>query len=476
MRFRHDETALTTTPALLRNSFRSVPDRIARWRSGKQYSYQTLFEGQDRRPEGKVGIILAEMGVPEGYDPAFYINYMEHVFQYMLPAFLHPVVLVDRGIALIDPGNPMAREPFSPRQLVDMHGSLTNRGGRPYVECKATWRPPGQKRNPWDHGYFLYTGDGRGGAPDIYQKTGAKVVGWYFGRLLPGGRIPWAHQCRQVYNDASAALRRYLPAAEMRYARYVYPESVQQAVEELLAAGCETIVCQFFGNPVYTDFEEYAYALPMVHQFAAGRAKIICADQLGNQPAMRAAYVQLLRDHLARLPRQASILVILSRHGHPFKKDTQDVRGMEYRSALEAETRRLLMEWNGAWEVVWSDDEYADEYWDPKNVKLETHAAYRKAIEERYDYALEAPTDFIAESTDSMIFHAMKKFNAFADYDPYAPVLYADWDQPLVRTFREGEATGIYAGCPVGPYRKYIVEAIVASVLSICATEGRVDD
>jgi hypothetical protein len=70
----------------------------------------------------------------------------------------------------------------------------------------------------------------------------------------------------------------------------------------------------------------------------------------------------------------------------------------------------------------------------------------------------------MSENTDLMIFHAMKKFGAFAEYDPYAPIPYPDWEKPLVRTFREGKTTGIYAGCPVGPYRKYVVEATMASV------------
>ena len=39
----------------------------------------------------------------------------------------------------------------------------------------------------------------------------------------------------------------------------------------------------------------------------------------------------------------------------------------------------------------------------------------------------------------------MKKFRVFAKYDAHAPIPYPDWEQPLVRTFREGKTTGIYA-------------------------------
>jgi len=447
-------------------------EQIKRWRLGKQYGYETLFKRQDKHLSGKPGIILAEIGAPEGYEPDFYVRYMEHVFDYTLPPFIQKFVLADRGIALIDPQNPLAREPFEPQQLVDMHGSFVNCNGRPYVDCKVTWKPPGVKKNPWDHGYFLYTDEGQGGAPDICQKTGAKVVGWYFGKLLPEAKIAWAYQCKQVYEDAVAALQTCFPNAEFRHARFVYEDSLSQAVEELLESGCETIIYQSFCDPVYSDFEEYNYSMPLVHRYVNGRGKTIFADQLGNQPQMREAYVQMIRDHLTQLPHEASILLILSKHGHPFKKETQDIRGEEYRMPLEAKVRQLMENWEGHWDIVWSDDEFADEYWDPKNTRLETFAAYQMAIAREFDYALEVPTDFIAENTDLMILHAMKKFKAFSAYDPYEPIPYPDWDQPLLRTFREGKTTGIYTSCPVGPYRKYVVEAIVASISDVLGEFG----
>ena len=116
------------------------------WRFGNQFGYETFFREQDRRPVGKTGVILSDLGMPESYKPDFYINFMDHVFKYSLPVFLQRYILADRGIALIDPANPLAREPFVPLQLVDMNGSFTNREGRPYVECEVTWRPPGMKK------------------------------------------------------------------------------------------------------------------------------------------------------------------------------------------------------------------------------------------------------------------------------------------------------------------------------------------
>ncbi len=444
-----------------------MADWFDRWRYGKQYGYKVLFRRQDRRPVGKVGVILADLGMPEEFEPQFYVDYLRHVFEFSLPRPLQSLVLVDRGIALIDPSNPLAREAFQPTQLVDMYGSYTNRAGRPYVECAVTWRPPGMKRDPSDHGYFLYTGDGPGGAPDVCQKTAAKVVGWYYGHLLPEKKVAWAYQCGLIYADVVAALRERRPTVECCHARYASMASLGNAVEKLLAAGCQTIIYQSYSSPVYSDFEEYGSALVAVHRLVAGRAKLICADQPGNQPAMRAAYVHLISDQLASIPASASVLLILSRHGHPFRRETMDLRAHEYRDPLEAEVRLAIQRWGGQAQVLWSDDEYADAYWDPKGRKRSTLAAHRFAIDNGFDYALEVPTDFVAENTDLMVLHALKKYVAYGDYDPHAPIAYPDWERPLVRTFHQGKTTGIYTGCLVGPYRKYVVEAVLGSLLAV---------
>ncbi len=440
---------------------------LKRLQLGKQWGYETLFKNQDLHPEGKVGILFAEMGMPEGYEYEFYKRYIYHVFEYTLPFFLHGIVLADHGIGLIDPENPMAREPFKPGQLIDAHGSFTNKAGKPYVDCPVVWQPPRIPRNPWDHGMFLYKEEGKGGSPDICQKTGAKVCGWYFGSLLPEKKVAWRAQSFKIYDEASRELTDQYPGLETRLGYYVYEESLREQAESLLQAGCQTIIYQSISNPVYSDFEEYQYALPILYNIVNGRAKIICADQMGNQPALREGYVAMLREQLEQIPPEASVYVILSKHGHPFKKETQDQRGKLYRQPLEEDVRTVLQARGGRWNLIWSNDEYADEYWDPKNTKLETHTAYRQAIEGHYDYAIELPTEFLAENTDLMIFHAMKKFNAFREYSRYSPVPYPDWEKPLVRKFHEGNTTGIYCGCPVGPYRKYVVKAAVNSVTEI---------
>jgi hypothetical protein len=443
-----------------------MDEKKLRKKFGKQYGYEVLFKNQPKHAKGKTGVILGEMGMPEDYEPEFYSHFMAHVFNYTLPSFLVRMILADKGIGLIDPDNPIAREEFKPKQLIDSGGSFTNKAGVPYVDCKYKW-VKANKKNTWDHGYFLYKGDGPNGFPDVCDKVGAKVVGWYYGRLLPEKKVSWRSQMRRVYEESVKELSNRFPGAEFRSVYYMYPETIQKAVEELIAAGCETIIYQNFNCSVYSDFEDYGHSLIKTHEYAAGRATVILGDQIGNQASLRDGYCQMLRDQLTGLKNHASVLVILSKHGHPFKKDTQDERAPLFRTPLEECIRAEMSHWKGKWEVVWSSDEYADEYWDPSHSKFGTHDAYHKAVNEGFDYAIELPTEFMAENTDLMIFHAMKKFTVFPDYDCYAPVPYPDWEKPLVRTFHEGKTTAIYAGCPVGPYRKYVVGAVVGSVSDV---------
>ena len=83
------------------------------------------------------------------------------------------------------------------------------------------------------------------------------------------------------------------------------------------------------------------------------RAKIIMADQLGNQPTYCKAFFQILRDQLAEIEDNKSILVILSSHGHPFKRETLDIRAPLYRQPLEEGVRDIMTERNGRWDLIW---------------------------------------------------------------------------------------------------------------------------
>lgn len=434
---------------------------------GRHYGYRVLFNQKDKSLKGRVGLILADVGMPEDFSPGFYNSYMDHVFNYSIPSFLHRFILYDKGLSLIDPARPMAREVFKPSVLVDMYGNTSNRDGKAYVDCRVEWKPPGMKRNPYDFGYFLYRGDGPGGAPNICQKVSAKVVGWYYGRLLPEKKIAWEYQCRLVYEDTKEILQEKIPGISIVHASYSDKESLAKAVDSMLKDKVDTIVYLSFCNPVYSDFEEYATAMPLLNDMLAGRARLVFAGQPGVKDSFQQAFVEVVYNCIKDIDSSSSVMLILSKHGIPFKNDTSNTLGYLYRDPLEQKMRKLFNTWKGRWSLLWSDDEYADSYWDRKNRKLSTLDAFRIAIDEDYDYAIEISTEFIAENTDKMIYHALKKFTVFPDFDINNPLPYPDWDIPLERRFRAGNTEAISLGCPVGKYRKYLVDGIAGAILDL---------
>jgi hypothetical protein len=438
---------------------------------GMQYGYEAYFKNQDKEPKGKVGIIFAHMGVPEDYDFEFYKIYLTHLFKSIMPPFVSKMVLSDKGTVLLDPTNPVSREEFHPKELMDAMGSTTNKAGVPYVECEFKWVPPRKPDDPWENGYFLYTGEGKFGAPGVAQKSGAKVVSWYHHSLLtPSMKCPYRHQVEKVYEETIAELKQRYPERQVEYrlAPFVYQDQLAETIEELLMAGCETIVYNSMSNPVFSDFEEYNSSFPFVAETVGDRAKVIYCDQTGSSRHIQDVRYLMLKDQLEEIPADASVFVILSRHGHPFKKETMDWRGAFCRKPLEEGVKSIMESRGGRWEYCWSNDEFTE------GIRFETKQAYERAIKGNYDYALEIPTDFLFENTDLMVHHARKKFIAFSEYSQYNPVDYPDWDQPLKRQFKENRTTGIYIGVPVGDrYRPYVVQALADCVCEVLEYKQR---
>jgi len=445
----------------------SLGNTIRRWVMGRSYWFERLFASQDFSISGQPGVVLAEMGVPEAYEFDFYRRFTEHVFEHTMPPMVRRLVLRDRGTALIDPDRPLAREAFKPSTLVDYLGSQHTPEGDLYIERPVAWRPPGMRRNPRDHGHFLWRESGPSGTPDILEKVGARIAGYYFGRLLPQKRVPWRHQVRRIYDQAVEQLAALYPSLPCRQVHYSDPNSVRAGIDDLVEMGCRTILFQSYCSPIYSDFEEYAYACPMAEQLVAGRAKMIFGDQLGVQPALCRAYASLIGDALRGIDPAASVMLVLSRHGHPFSRETYDLRADEYVRPLTTICQRLLDQRSGQGQITVSFDEYADEYWDPKGRKLSTSDAFRRAIDAGFDCVIEAPIEFVAENTDTMILHAMHKFAGFSAYDPSAPICYPDWEKPLQREFQEGRTRVISLGSPVGTHSTHVAQAVVDSIAGL---------
>ena len=99
----------------------------------------------------------------------------------------------------------------------------------------------------------------------------------------------------------SLLLKEQFPEVEIRHVHYTYEESIKQAVEELLAKAVKQLFINVFAILFIPTLRTMPMPLPGSTVFVNKRAKIICADQLGNQPAMREAYVQIIRDQLDQI-------------------------------------------------------------------------------------------------------------------------------------------------------------------------------
>ena len=236
---------------------------------GMQYGFEAYFRNQDKTPEGKIGIVFGHMGVPEDYEFDFYKIYMTHLFKSILPPIISGMVLKDTGTVLADPNNPVPEVEFKPKELMNAHGETKNKQGVPYLECEYEWVPPKEGKEH-DNGYFLYKGDGKFGAPNVAQKSGCKVVSWYYNSLLtPNMKCSYPYQMTKVYDDVVAKLAEKYPKDQISYrlAPFVYKDKLDKAIDELIADGCKTIIYCSMSNPVYSDFEEYNSTFPHVAEY-----------------------------------------------------------------------------------------------------------------------------------------------------------------------------------------------------------------
>ncbi len=102
----------------------------------------------------------------------------------------------------------------------------------------------------------------------------------------------------------------------MRWGLAMYPETMEQAVDELIHDKVETIVvCDFFH--VYSSLEEFNALFEEIKDIVAERAKVIFTPYPAAYPSYRQALVEMARDEVLPLPKDDRKLVVLTRHGFP---------------------------------------------------------------------------------------------------------------------------------------------------------------
>jgi len=442
-----------------------------------QPDYYQVYKTQDTVPEGKIGVFVTGLIMPETMDASFFYNITLKIFNAIIPWPFRVFSRIDKGVALLDPVKYHEHHEFVPTQLVDPDGNECDHDGEPYIEKykrgEVVWQPP-SKRIYLDHGYFLYKGR-KGGMPSLTGKTINKARIWYYDKGIKQKRLPHWQGTFAVINGARDRILAKYPDVEWRAATSLLYYQMKQKLFELLDAGCETIILAA-PMAIYSHFEEFnssfRHCMEYIHEWQQGHSgkkiKVIMSPPMGHFQPMRQAFIEMLKDRLDTLPQNASVTVAVTVHGMPWDHFSWEAwleLAPAYRDKMVEDVNTVLANYSFSKKnVVVCQDEFADPVWDPKEKYLSTNRAYWNAIKEGYDYVIGLPIEFIAENSDTLFHHALKNYHGFKDYNVYEPIDYPDWSVPYTREFVEGKTHVIYNGVPVGKYQHHVIEAFYQSL------------
>ena len=201
---------------------------------------------------------------------------------------------------------------------------------------------------------------------------------------------------------------------------------------------------------------------------------------MGDFKPMRDGYLLMLKDKLDTLPAGASVKLVWSVHGMPWRAFPNEPwldLAPAYRDVLVDESKDVLARYDfSRTEVVVSQDHFADHYWDPDEKSLATNRAYLEGVRDGFDYVLNLPIEFYNENTDTLFYHAMVNYEDFPGYSVYNVIDYpkSEWETPYTKHF-EIDGTQIeYLGVPTGDrYRPYVAQAMFDSWDSILERAGQ---
>ncbi len=441
--------------------------------------YFQVYQKQDTTPVGKVGIFATALILPPTHNHWFFHNIVKKIFKVVIPWPFNVLATKDKGVALLDPHNVHAREPFVPTHLEDAFGNDRDYDGEPYMEKyrkgEVIWQAP-SPRIYLDHGYFLYTGR-LGGEPSICGKVENKSRLYYYGHGIKQKKLPHWEESFKIINSAFDRIKEKYKDVEFRSETNLFYYDMRKKLHELLDAGCQTII---LSSPmgIYSHFEDFNssfyHSFEYIEEWEKAhnkKVKVIMAPQMGNFQPLRQAFLEMLKDRLDTISENSSVMVAVTVHGMPwdaFQWEAWLKLAPVYRDKMFEDVKEMLKKYKfSKTNVVICQDEFADPIWDPKEKYLSTNRAYWNAIKENYDYAIGLPIEFFAENSDTLMHHAMKCYQGFDQYDIEQPIDYPDWSVPYSRVMVQGKTKVIYNGLPVGKYQKYVIEAMYQSLDSV---------
>ncbi|WP_101757380.1 ferrochelatase [Oceanicoccus sp. KOV_DT_Chl] len=438
-------------------------------------NYYSYYQQQDTQPEGKVGIYISQMILPETYDEEVYYNVFFKPLK-IIPWPIRELLKVDNGTPLYDAERYFETKEFTPTRLVDHNGNDTDTDGLSYVEKyhqgKISFVEGSDAATP---GYFLFK-ERKAGMPTRAASFMAKAQVYYHraGAGLADGRVPEEAGIKALVAATMQQVEKKYGAVSWRWANTEKYSEARKAMFELLNGGANTIV---FAppRPIMSHYEEFNASVRLGMEYIKEwekqhnkEIKTIIAPQLADFPELRQAYLNLLRDQLASIPKDKSVKVVASFHGMPWEMVENEAwlqLSKPYLSAMQSDiTKTLQEEHNFArTEVIIAQDYFAE----MTDMYQSTNDAFWQGIEDNYDYVINLPVEFITENTDTLFAHALMNFQGFDGYDVYQTIDYTNWDEPLAREFKQGDTTIIYTSVPVGKYRQPLVQAHFKSIDSI---------
>jgi len=443
-------------------------------------NYFTYYKNQDTIPEGKVGLFITHLIMPETMSTVDFYTLAQKPMQY-IPWPMRIMAAADRGVQLIDPDRFYEFEPFVPNKLVDPFGNDRDLDGVPYVNKyhrgELEWVPPRENFH-LDHGFYLLPSR-QGGMPTIAAKLINKARHYYYtpGKGSVQGTIP--HEAGMKLIVDGAVERMQEKYGDLPY-RWVTAEDfgrARAAMYSLLDEGVDTVLLSA-PTPTYSHHEEFnggfKHAMHYIHEWEEANGKhikIIMTPQLGDFDITQQTWVNMLRDRLDTLPAGADVMIVMSIHGMPWDRTPEESwieLSPPYVNGTLTALKETLESYDfGRKEIVQSQDHFADPYNNPNGKYLSTNTAFWDGIKADYDYVINVPIEFLAENTDTLYSHAMFNFEHFPSYDLYEPIDYPDPSVPYTREFNVEGTQIIYNGVPAGDYNKPVIEAYTLALDAI---------
>ena len=442
--------------------------------------YYEYYINQDTKPEGKIGIFISHLVMPENYREEDFYTLAGKSLQY-IPWPVRDLVQADKGVVLLDRDKFYEFEEFIPTDLVDSNGNSVDIDGVAYIDKyhagEIKWMPPGNTH--LSHGAFLYGGR-KSGAMSSAQKLAVKARNYYYapGKGFHDGRVPHEAGNRHLVHSAMEKLERKYGDIPWAWVTADNPTMARKALFDLLDQGIDTLILAA-PRPIYSHHEEFngsiKHAMRYLHEWQEENGhkeiKMIISPELSHFDVMYQTHPSIIRANLDEIPAGSSVKLVMSVHGMPWDNVPHEgwiKLSPRYVDRSMAEARKVIEEYDfSRTEVVQSQDHFADPHNNPDGNYLSTNQSFWDGIGEGYDYILNVPLEFFFENTDTMFYHDMANFEFFDDYDVYRTVEYTDWSRPYRRTMMQDGTTVIYGGVPAEQYSGPIIEAFFLALDSI---------